>query len=121
MPRVKRGTQAHKRRKNLLKHTKGFMWGRKSKYRAAKEALLHAWTFQFKDRRKKKGYARRLWQIKIGAGTVLNGLSYSKFINGLKKAHIDLDRKILSDLAANQPDVFSKIVEAASSGLSTAK
>jgi len=122
MPRVKRGVQASKRRKNLLKHAKGFMWGRKSKYRAAKEALLHAWSFQFKDRRKKKGYARRLWQIKIGAGAVQNGMSYSKFINGLKRAHIELDRKILSDLAANHPEVFAKIVDAARlSGWSSSK
>lgn len=113
MPRVKRGVQANKRRKNLLKHTKGFMWGRNSKYRSAKEALLHAWTFQFKDRRKKKGNFRRLWQIQIGAGAKLNGLSYSKFINGLKKAHIDLDRKILADLAGNQPEIFAEIVKAA--------
>lgn len=118
MPRVKRGVQAHKRRKNLLKHTKGFLWGRKSKYRAAKEALLHAWTFQFKDRRKKKGHARRLWQIKIGAGAVQQGMSYSKFIAGLKKAHIDLDRKILSDLAANHAEVFAKVVETAKKSLS---
>ncbi|HEY4517735.1 MAG TPA: 50S ribosomal protein L20 [Candidatus Paceibacterota bacterium] len=118
MPRVKRGVQANKRRKNLLKHAKGFTWGRSTKYRAAKEALLHAWSFQFKSRRKKKGDFRRIWQIKIGAGAKLNGLSYSKFINGLKKSHIDLDRKILSDLAANQPEVFSKIVEAAQKSLS---
>ena len=117
MPRVKRGVQANKRRKNLLKHTKGFMWGRKSKYRAAKEALLHAWSFQFKDRRKKKGLFRRNWQIKISAGTVLNGLSYSKFINGLKKSNIELDRKILSDLAANHPEVFAKIVQTAQKSL----
>jgi len=114
MPRVKRGVQANKRRKNLLKHTKGFKWGRKSKYRAAKEALLHAWSFQFKDRRKKKGYVRRNWQIQIGAGSKLNGLSYSKFINGLKKSNIELDRKILSDLAANHPEIFAKLVKTAS-------
>ena len=113
MPRVKRGVQANKRRKNLLKHAKGFMWGRNTKYRAAKEALLHAWTFQFKDRRKKKGHMRRGWQIKIGAGSVTNGISYSKFIHGLKLAHIDLDRKILSDLAANHPEIFAKIVQLA--------
>ena len=113
MPRVKRGVQANKRRKNLLKHAKGFMWGRKSKYRAAKEALLHAWVFQFKSRRKKKGDFRRLWQIQISAGAVANGMSYSKSINGLKKAHIDLDRKILSDLAGNHPDIFAKIVQTA--------
>ncbi|MEK7506458.1 MAG: 50S ribosomal protein L20 [Patescibacteria group bacterium] len=113
MPRVKRGTIANKRRKNLLKHAKGFMWTRKSKYRQAKEALLHAWKFQFNDRRKKKGYARRLWQIQIGAATVQNGISYSKFIAGLKKANIELDRKILSQLAQTQPEIFKEIVELA--------
>lgn len=89
------------------------MWTRKSKYRQAKEALLHAWKFQFNDRRKKKGYARRLWQIQIGAATVQNGISYNKFIAGLKKAHVDLDRKILSQLAQRQPEIFKKIVELA--------
>lgn len=121
MPRVKRGTQANKRRKNLLKRTKGFMWGRKSKYRAAKEALQHAWVHQFNDRKKKKGQFRRLWQIQIGAATRAQGLPYNKFINGLVKAHIELDRKILSDLAQHHPEVFSKIVEAASSGRSVSK
>lgn len=111
MPRVKRGTTANKRRKNLLKHAKGFMWGRKTKYRAAKEALLHAWSFQFNDRRKKKGRARRLWQIQIGAATRLNGLAYNKFINGLIKSKIELDRKILSDLAQKEPEIFKKLVE----------
>ena len=94
----------------MLKHAKGFMWTRKSKYRQAKEALLHAWTFQFNDRRKKKGYARRLWQIQIGAATKMDGLPYNKFISGLKKAHIELDRKILSDLAKNEPEIFKKLV-----------
>ncbi|MEX2053347.1 MAG: 50S ribosomal protein L20 [Candidatus Paceibacterota bacterium] len=111
MPRVKRGTTANKRRKNLLKHAKGFMWGRKNKYRQAKEALLHAWTFQFNDRRKKKGLFRRLWQVQIGAATKQNDLSYSKFIAGLKKSNIELDRKILSDLAQTEPEVFKRIVE----------
>ena len=111
MARVKRGKTAHKRRKRLLKHAKGFMWGRKSKYRQAKEALLHAWSFQFADRRKKKGQFRRLWQIQIGAAAKQHGISYSKFIHGLKKAHIELDRKILSDLAQNEPKIFKKLVE----------
>jgi large subunit ribosomal protein L20 len=110
MPRVKRGVQANKRRKRLLKHAKGFMWTRDSKYRQAKEALLHAWSFQFADRKKKKRNFRRLWQIKINAAARENGLNYSKFIYGLKKANIELDRKILSDLAANHPSVFKKIV-----------
>src|SRR3989344_3707382 len=111
MARVKRGVQASKRRKNVLKNAKGFKWGRKHKYRAAKEALQHAWVHAFQGRRKKKGDFRRLWQIKIGAATRLHGLPYSKFINGLAKAHIELDRKILSDLAANHPDIFKKIIE----------
>src|SRR3989338_2089833 len=120
MPREKRGKTANKRRKNLLKHAKGFMWGRKTKYRQAKEALLHAWTFQFNDRRKKKGYARRLWQIQIGAATQQSEMSYSKFINGLKKSNIELDRKILSDLAQNNPDIFKKIVEISAHNQKTA-
>jgi large subunit ribosomal protein L20 len=111
MPRVKRGTTANKRRKNLLKHAKGFMWGGSTKYRQAKERLLHAWTFQFNDRRKKKGQFRRLWQIQIGAATRQYGIPYNKFINGLTKSHIELDRKILSDLAQHDPEIFKKILE----------
>lgn len=110
MPRVKRGTIANARRKRLLKHAKGFMWTRKTKYRQAKEALLHAWSFQFADRKKKKREFRKLWSIKINAAARENGLTYSKLINQLKKANIELDRKILADLAANNPDVFKKIV-----------
>ena len=110
MPRVKRGVQANRRRKRLLKHAKGFMWTRSTKYRQAKEALLHAWSFQFADRKKKKRNFRRLWQIKINAAARDNGLSYSKLIDRLKKANIELDRKILSDIAANNPEVFKKIV-----------
>lgn len=110
MPRVKRGVQANKRRKRLLKHARGFMWTRDSKYRQAKEALLHAWSFQFADRKKKKRNFRRLWQIKINAGARENGLSYSKLINQLKKANIELDRKILSDIAENHPEIFKQII-----------
>lgn len=110
MPRVKRGKTAHKRRKNILKHAKGYRWTRQSKYRQAKEALLHAWSFQFADRKKKKRDFRRLWQIKIGAGARLNHLSYSQLIHHLKKAQIELDRKILADLAVNEPDIFKEII-----------
>ncbi|MBI2058014.1 MAG: 50S ribosomal protein L20 [Candidatus Yanofskybacteria bacterium] len=113
MPRVKRGKTANKRRKNLLKHAKGFMWTRSTKYRQAKEALLHAWSFQFADRKKKKSNFRRLWQIKINAGAKENGISYSRLINRLKKAKIELDRKMLADLAHHEPEVFKKIVETA--------
>ena len=111
MVRVKRGTITHKRRERLLKHTKGFRWGRKSKYRLAKEALLHAWTHAYFDRRKKKGYFRALWQIQINAACRQHGLSYSKFIHGLKQKRIELDRKILAQLAQNQPEIFKKILE----------
>jgi len=110
MPRVKRGVQANKRRKRLLKRTKGFKWTRSTKYRQAKEALLHAGTHQFADRKKKKRNFRRLWQIKINAAARDNGLTYSKLINQLKKANIELDRKILSDIAANNPEVFKEII-----------
>ena len=110
MPRVKRGVQANARRKRLLKHTKGFMWTRKSKYRQAKEAILHAWSFQFADRKKKKRDFRRLWQLKINAAARENGISYSKLINQLKKSNIELDRKILADIAEHNPEIFKKII-----------
>ena len=113
MPRVKRGVQANRRRKRLLKHAKGFMWTRKSKYRQAKEGLLHAWSFQFADRKKKKRDFRRLWQIKINAGARENGVSYSKLIDKLHKANIEIDRKILAILAEHNPDVFKKIIDSA--------
>jgi len=110
MTRVKRGTTQHARKKRLLKHTKGYMWTRKSKLRQAKEATLHAWSFQFADRKKKKRDFRRLWQLKINAGARENGISYSKLIDKLKKANIELDRKILADLAEHNPEIFKKII-----------
>ncbi len=111
MPRVKRGTIAHKRREKVLKLTKGFRWGRKSKERAAKEALLHALPRAFRGRKEKKRVFRRLWNVRVNAAVRVEGLSYSKFINALKRKNIRLDRKILADLAANEPQVFKKIVE----------
>lgn len=110
MTRIKRGTTSLKRRRKVLKQTKGYKWGRKSKERAAKEALLHAHTHAFHDRRKKKRDFRKLWQIKINAASRMEGLSYSKFIDLLKKNNIGLDRKILANLAEKQPEVFKKIV-----------
>ncbi len=111
MVRVKRGKIAHKRRKAVLKHTKGFRWGRKSKYKAAKEALLHAWKYAYRDRRTKKRDFRRLWQTQINAACRQHGLSYSKFIHGLKQKKIELDRKILAQLAREKPKIFAKIIE----------
>ncbi|MFH1714194.1 MAG: 50S ribosomal protein L20 [Candidatus Nealsonbacteria bacterium] len=111
MPRVKRGKTANKRRKNVLKHTKGFRWGRKSKYKLAKDAIHHAWEYAYRDRRTKKREKRALWQTQINAACRASGISYSRFIAGLKKSKIEIDRKILSDLIQNNPQVFEKIVE----------
>jgi large subunit ribosomal protein L20 len=111
MPRVKRGPRATQRRRSLLVHTKGFKWRRKTHYRLAKDALLHAWTRAFHDRKKKKGDFRALWNIKINAASRAHGISYSRFIASLKKNNIELDRKILAALAENEPKVFEKIIE----------
>lgn len=111
MPRVKRGKIAHKKRERLLKHTKGFRWGRKSKERAAKEALLHAWSRMFQGRKEKKRVFRRLWNVKINAASRIHDMSYSRLIPALKNKKILLDRKILAELAENEPAVFAKIME----------
>jgi len=110
MTRVKRGVNATRKRKKILKYTKGFKWDRKTKERAAREALLHAWTHEFMGRKKRKRDFRVLWQVKINAAVRPEGLSYSKFIAGLKKKNILLDRKMLADLAEHQPDIFKKII-----------
>ena len=111
MVRVKRGVTANKRRKNVLKHTKGFRWGRKSKYRQAKDALLHAFVYSYRDRRNKKRDMRSLWQVKINAACKKNDISYSKFIHSLKENKIELDRKVLADMAENNSEIFKKVVE----------
>jgi large subunit ribosomal protein L20 len=111
MTRVKRGIMAHKRRKKVIKQAKGYKWGRKSKYRLAKDAVKHALTHAYRDRKRKKRDFRRLWQIKINAAAREHGLTYSQFINKLKKAKIEIDRKILAQLAEKQPEVFAKIIE----------
>ena len=113
MTRVKRGVIALKRRRKVLKAAKGFRWGRKSKERLAREALLHAWSNAFKDRKRKKREFRRLWQSKISAGAKNESMSYSRLIAALKKKNIALDRKILATLAEHHPEAFKKIVEAA--------
>jgi len=110
MPRVKRGKIALKRREKILKYTKGYKWGRKSKERAAKEALLHAWTHAYRDRRVKKRTAPALWQIQLNAAVRQEDLNYSKFMHGLKKAKIELDRKVLSQIARQHPKIFKEII-----------
>lgn len=111
MTRVKRGIISLKRRRNILRQTKGFKWGRKSKERFAKEALLHAGVHRFGDLRKKKRNFRKLWQIKINAASRQRGMSYSVFMHKLKHANIGLNRKILAELAEHHPQVFEEIAE----------
>ena len=111
MTRVKKGVHALKRRRSVLKQTKGFRHGRSTKERMAKDALLHAGSYAFAHRKDKKSHNRKLWNIKINALSRELGMSYSKLIGALKKKNILLDRKILADLAQNQPLVFAKILE----------
>ena len=111
MPRVKRGTMHVKSRRNLLKKVKGYKWGRKKLIKVAKTAQTKAGAHAFMDRRKKKRTNRGLWQIKINAFVREQGLSYSRFIDALKKNNIELDRKVLADLAVNNKKVLAKIVE----------
>ena len=111
MTRVKKGVHALKRRRSVLKQTKGFKYGRKSKFKLAKDALRHAWTYAYRDRKVKKRTFRNLWNLQINALARQNGITYSKFIAALKKSKIELDRKVLSELANSHPEVFIKIVE----------
>lgn len=111
MPRVKRGTSHVKRRKNILKKTKGYNWGRKNKIKQAQEAILHAGAHALTDRRKKKRVNRRLWQTKLNAALRPLGYSYSRFIDVMKKNNCELDRKVLSQLAETEPKTFENIVK----------
>ena len=111
MPRVKRAITHLKKRRNLLKKAKGYKWGRKNLMRAASTAVIKAGVRAYIDRRLKKRDSRALWQIKISAFTKEHGLSYSKFIHLLKVNKIEIDRKILADLAVNNKNVLVKILE----------
>jgi large subunit ribosomal protein L20 len=111
MPRVKKATNAMKRRRNVLKEAKGYRFGRKKKEKMAKEALRHAGSYAFRDRKNKKRTFRQKWSLKINAAVRKHGLTYSTFIDALKKKNIEVDRKILADLAENHPKVFEKITE----------
>lgn len=110
MTRVKRGTIANKRRKNILSKVKGFRFGRSTKEIEAKTALMHAGAYSFAHRRDKKNDMRKLWNVRINASVRDHGMSYSQFIGALKKKNILLDRKILSAIAADHPESFKKIV-----------
>src|SRR3989344_4828200 len=110
MARIKRGTMHVKRRKNLLAKTKGYKWRRKNTVRQARTAVIKAGVEAYRGRKLKKRDMRSLWIIRLNASLRENGLTYSKFIPLLKKAKIEMDRKILADIAANDPDTFKKIV-----------
>ena len=106
MTRVKRGVAAHKRRKNLLSLAKGYRWRRKTNFRAAKEAVLKAGKYAYRDRRAKKRSFRRLWIIRLGNALRENGFTYRQFIALEKEKNIELDRKVLSELAVQKPEIF---------------
>jgi len=112
MPRVKTGTVRRKRHKKILKLAKGFYSGRRKHFRKAKEAVEHALVYAYRDRRQKKRDFRKLWIVRINAACRLNGTTYSRFMNALKVAGIDLDRKILADMAMNDAAAFTSLVEA---------
>lgn len=111
--RVKRGVAARKRHKKVLKLTKGYSKTRRSSYRKANEAVIKALSYQYRDRRNKKRDFRSLWITRISAAAKENGTSYSALMSGLKKANIELNRKVLSELAVSQPKVFTEIVKQA--------
>ncbi len=111
MPRVTRGSKKRKRRAKILKLAKGYWGARSTNYRTAKEAVERALQYSYRDRKTRKRDFRRLWIIRIKAAAKLNGLSYSRFMNGLSKLNVELDRKILADLAVHSPGTFGKLVQ----------
>ncbi len=113
MARVKRGVAAKKRHKKVLKQAKGYYGNKSRSFRAANEQVLHSGQYAFRDRRARKGEFRRLWIQRINAACRENGTSYSRFIAGLKAAEVEVDRKILADLAVTDPAAFAALVETA--------
>ena len=118
MPRVKRGVTARARHKKVLQQAKGYRGRRKNVYRIAKEAVMKAGQYAYRDRRQRKRQFRALWIVRINAAARELGMTYSVFINGLKKAAIDLDRKVLADLAVFDKPAFARIAEQAKASLS---
>jgi len=113
MPRVKGGPKTRRRRKKILKMAKGYVGGRSRLYRTAVDAVHRALAYAYRDRRARKRDFRKLWITRINAAARLHGISYSRLMDALRKAHVELDRKILADLAVNDPQTFSKIAEMA--------
>lgn len=117
MPRVKGGTIHAARRKKVLNEAKGYFGSKHRLYRTAKEQVMHSLSYAYRDRRQKKRDFRKLWITRINAGCRLNNISYSKFINGLSKAGVEINRKMLSELAINDPAAFTNLVECAKNAL----
>jgi large subunit ribosomal protein L20 len=117
MPRVKRGVQARARHKKVLKQAKGYYGARSRVYRVAVQAVTKAGQYAYRDRRQKKRQFRQLWIARINAAARTNGLSYSRFINGLKKAAVEIDRKILADIAVYDKGAFTALANKAKEGL----
>ena len=117
MPRVKRGVTAHAKHKKVLKKAKGYYGARSKVYRVAKQAVIKAGQYAYRDRRQRKRQFRSLWIARINAAARENGLSYSRFINGLKKASIEIDRKVLADIAVFDKPAFAAIAEKAKASL----
>jgi len=117
MPRVKRGVTTHARHKKVLKKAKGYQGARSRTYKVAKQAVTKAGQYAFRDRKQRKRQFRALWIARINAAARENGLSYSRFINGLLKANIELDRKVLADIAVKDKAAFGALVEKAKAAL----
>ncbi|TGD73535.1 50S ribosomal protein L20 [Mangrovimicrobium sediminis] len=117
MPRVKRGVVAHRRHKKIMKQAKGYYGARSRVFRVAKQAVTKAGQYAYRDRRQRKRQFRSLWITRINAQSRANGLSYSRLIDGLKKAEIGLDRRVLADLAVHDKPAFATIVEQAKAAL----
>ena len=118
MPRVSNNVARLKRKRRILKHAKGYFGRRKNLYKTAKEAVERGWRYAYRDRKNRKRDFRRLWIIRINAAARLHDLSYSRFMNGLKLAGIEVNRKILADLAITDPGAFGQLAEAAKTKLS---
>lgn len=120
MARVKRSVHAKKKRRAVLESAKGYTGSRRIRYRAAKEQVQHSGVYAYRDRRDRKAQFRRLWIARINAACRTHGITYSVFINGLKTAGVEVDRKILADLAVNDPKAFASLVETAKSAVAAA-
>jgi large subunit ribosomal protein L20 len=117
MARVKRSVHAKKKRREILDAAKGYTGTRRKRYRAAKEQVMHSGNYAYRDRRDRKGQFRRLWITRINAACRPHGISYSRFMNGLKAAGVEVDRKILADLAVHDPTAFKGLVDTAQAAL----